>query len=243
MDSYTESEQIKLMSALTVTHSDSVATLTIDDGKANALSTALIAEINEALDQAETDDDVKAIVIAGRDGRFSGGFDLNVMRGGDFAEIVNLVADGGALVRRLYGGPKPVVAACTGHAVAAGALILLGCDVRVGEDADVKIGLNEVAIGMVLPRWGQTIATDRLSRRARQRAIVNAHLYNGSKAADAGFLDLVVAPEQVLARAHSEAVVLTALDMRAYAQTVSEFRGDILETMDEMIAADRASVA
>lgn len=231
------------MSALTVTHLDGVATLTIDDGKANALSGALLAEINAALDQAETDDEVKAIVIAGRYGRFSGGFDLDVMRSGDFPAIVHLVADGGALVRRLYGGPKPVVAACTGHAVAAGALILLGCDVRVGADADVKIGLNEVAIGMVLPRWAQTIATDRLSQRARQRSIVNAHLYNGANATDAGFLDIAVNPDQVLARAHSEAVALTALDLRAYAQTVSEFRGEILATMDEMIAADRASVA
>jgi enoyl-CoA hydratase len=220
-----------------------VATITMDDGKANALSKDVINQVNSSLDAVEANDEVKAIVLAGREGRFSGGFDLNVMRGGDFKEIVNLVADGGALVRRLYGGPKPVVAACTGHAVAAGGLLLLGCDVRVGPDADVKIGLNEVAIGMVLPKWGQTIATDRLSRGARQRSIVNARLFNGSQAADAGFLDLAVDPADVKASAHAEALVLAELDLGAYAQTVKEFRGPTLATMDEMIAADRLSVA
>ncbi len=220
-----------------------VATVTMDDGKANALSASLMTEINTALDDLESNDDIKAIVLAGREGRFSGGFDLNVMRGGDFKAIVSLVADGGQLVRRIYGGPKPVVAACTGHAVAAGGLILLGCDVRVGPDADVKIGLNEVAIGMVLPKWAQTIATDRLSRRARQRSIVNARLFNGSQAADAGFLDVAVDPASVIGEAQAEAAVLSTLDMKAYAQTIKEFRGDTLRTMDELILADRQSVA
>lgn len=231
------------MTYLTVTVEHSIATITLDDGKANALSKSMITDINSTLDTLETDDNVKTIVIAGRDGLFSGGFDLAVMRGDDFKAIVNLVADGGALVKRLYGGPKPVVAACTGHAVAGGALILLGCDVRVGPDGNAKIGLNEVAIGMVLPRWAQTIANERLSRRSRQRSIVNAKLFNGSEAKEAGFLDLAIAPDHILARAQAEAKILAELDMRAYAQTVAEFRGEALSMMEAMISADRLSVA
>ncbi len=118
--------------AVTTERRDGVLVVHLDDGKANALSFDMIAAINAAIDEAEGDDDVRAMVLHGRPGKFSAGFDLGVMFGDDMSAIINLVADGGALVHRLYGSSVPVVAASTGHALAAGALLLLGCDVRVG---------------------------------------------------------------------------------------------------------------
>ncbi len=144
--------------ALTIERRGLVTVLHLDDGKANAFSVGLIAEIRAAVADAEQDDGIGAVVIHGREGRFSGGFDLGVMFGDDLAAIIGLVADGGDMVRDLWGSGVPVVAACTGSAVAAGALTLLGCDVRVGADVPCKIGLNEVAIKMVLPDWAITIA-------------------------------------------------------------------------------------
>ena len=126
--------------------------------------------------EAEHDASVTAVVLHGRPGKFSAGFDLSVMTGGDIPAMASLVSDGGALVRTLYGSSIPVVAACTGHALAAGALVLLGCDVRIGADVECKIGLNEVAIGMVLPDWAFTIAVDRLSKRHLQRAVATARI-------------------------------------------------------------------
>ena len=120
--------------ALTIERREPVMVLHLDDGKANALSFELIAAIRGAVSDAEQDDGIGAVVIHGRPGRFSGGFDLGVMFGGDMTQIIDLVADGGDMVRHLWGASVPVVAACTGHAVAAGALTLLGCDVRVGAD-------------------------------------------------------------------------------------------------------------
>lgn len=210
-----------------------VAVITLDDGRANALSPEVSASIDHYLDQVEGDDTIRALVITGREGRFSGGFDLSVIRSGDPAAIGAMVDAGGRLVRRLYGGPVPVVAACSGHAVAAGALLLLGCDVRIGPDAPVKIGLNEVAIGLTLPRWALTIAAERLSIRHRQRSVAVANLYDGKGAVDAGFLDEAVAPDQVLARATEVAAALAELDPAAYARTVAEFRGSTLTAMTQ----------
>ena len=140
--------------ALQIERRDAVTVLHVDDGKVNALTFDLIASIKAAVEAADADDAVGAVVIHGREGKFSAGFDLGVMMAGDMAETVRLVADGGDLVRTFYGCGVPVVAACTGHALAAGALMLLGCDVRIGADAPAKIGLNEVAIKMVLPALG-----------------------------------------------------------------------------------------
>ncbi len=212
-------------------HPGAVVVVTMDDGRANALATDLGRALIDVVDQVDADDTARALVLAGRDGRFSAGFDLGVFQTGDLAAVGEMVGVGGHLVRRLYGCGVPVVAACTGHAVAAGALLLLGCDRRIGPAAPVKIGLNEVAIGLQLPDWAMAIAADRLSRRHLQASVVNARLYDGEGAVDAGFLDLAVDPAEVVATAIAEATGMVALDPTAYAGTVGALRGAILERM------------
>jgi enoyl-CoA hydratase len=227
---------------LQVERRDPVMILHLDDGKANALSPELIAAISAAVTEAEADDAIGAIVLHGREGRFCGGFDLGVMRGGDIGAIVSLVCDGGDLVTKLYGAGVPVVAACTGHALAAGALLLLGCDVRVAADVPAKVGLNEVAIQMVLPDWALTIARERLSATHLQRAVANSRLTTPADAVDVGFVDEVVAAESVLDVAVERATALAAtLDPRAYRSTVASLRGQVLATMAAQVAADRGA--
>jgi enoyl-CoA hydratase len=228
--------------SLRIERRDQVMVLHLDDGKANALSSELIAAIAAAVEEAEADDAVGAVVIHGREGRFCGGFDLGVMMAGDLGAISSLVCDGGDLVRTLYGAKVPVVAACTGHALAAGALVLLGCDVRIGADVPAKVGLNEVAIKMVLPDWAFTIAVERLSRRHLQRAVATARLTTPREAIEVGFIDEVVAADEVLDVAVARAAELAAtLDLRAYSGTVRALRGSVLDTMSSQIAADRAA--
>ncbi len=227
--------------ALTIDRRDGVMILHLDDGKANALTFELISAVKRAVLDAADDDAIGAVVVHGREGRFSGGFDLGVMTGNDLDAIIALVADGGDLVRTIYGAGVPVVAACTGHALAAGALLLLACDVRVGADVEAKVGLNEVAIKMVLPDWAFTIAADRLSKRHLQRAVANARLTTPRAAIDVGFVDEVVPADDVLARAVEVATELaTSLDPSAYRRTIARLRGDVLETMAAQVAADRA---
>ena len=164
------------------------------------------------------------------------------MFGDDMSAIINLVADGGALVHRLYGSSVPVVAASTGHALAAGALLLLGCDVRVGGDVEAKVGLNEVAIKMVLPDWALTIAVERLSKRHLQRALANARITTPRDAVDVGFLDEVVPEGDELDRAVAVAAELAAtLDPSAYVRTVRAIRGPVLDLMEQQIASDRSA--
>ena len=216
-----------------------VAVITLDDGKANALSPSMIADVRTALTAAEADPNCIAAVITGREGRFSAGFDLSVMQAGDAAAVTDMVASGGDLVRHMFGATLPVVAACNGHALAAGALMLLGADIRVGADGPFKVGLNEIAIGMTLPEWAYTIARERLSKRHLQRSLLNARLTDPAGAVDVGFLDMVVAPEAVVSTAVDEAVALAALDPSAYSRMVREFRGETLVAMADQIAVDR----
>lgn len=221
---------------------DGVAVITLDDGKANALSPVVIAALNTMLDELDAaGPDVRALVICGRDGMFSGGFDLTVMRGGDLEAMASLVTSGGDLVARLLKSPRPVVCACTGHAVAAGALVLLGGHLRIGAAGDYRIGLIETAIGMVLPDWAVVIAEERLSRTHVQRAVVEARVYSPAEAVDAGFLDVVVPPGEVVAVATAEAARLGALAAGAYAGNAEKLRGPGVARLEAALARDRAA--
>jgi enoyl-CoA hydratase len=206
-----------------VTHArhGSVSVVTMDDGKANAFNDALLDEVDEALDEAAG---ARAIVLAGRDGVFSGGFDLGVVaHGGPAADA--LVRRGGQLLARLYRSPVPTVAACTGHAVALGAVVLMATDIRVGVDSDVSIGLNEVALGMALPELAVDLARERLATPLLTRAVLLAQMWTPAQAVEVGFLDEVVAPDAVLATAIDRAKDLGArLQPDAYATTAGRLR-------------------
>jgi len=180
----------------------SVAVLVLDDGKANVFNDVSIGAIHAALDRAEQE--AGSVVLAGRPGRFSGGFDLSVM-GSDVQSMQQLVRSGVELILRIWEFPRPFLIACTGHAVAAGAMVLLSADYRIGVEGDWSIGLNEVGIGMPLPVFAVELARARLDPRFFTRAALHAELYDGAGAVQAGFLDEAVAPDALLDRVMAKA--------------------------------------
>ncbi len=172
-------------SSVTSRTDGAVTVITIDDGKANALSHSLIADISAAIVSAA---DAKALVIAGRPGRFCAGFDLAGMEAGpDSARA--LLGAGAELALQIYEHPAPTVVAATGHALAMGAILLLAFDVRIGQPGSFKIGMNEVNIGMPVPRFALELAADRLSRRHLHHATALAQGYDPEAAVDAGYFD------------------------------------------------------
>ena len=177
---------------------DGIATLTLNNGKVNAFSPDLIASFNAALDQAEKD--AAVVIVTGQPGILSGGYDLKVMMAGP-QQAIDLVTAGSTLARRMLAFPFPIVVACPGHAVAKGAFVLLSADYRIGVEGPFSIGLNEVKIGMTMHHVGIAIARDRLTKPTFQRSVINAEMFTPQGALQAGFLDQVVAPEQLLATA------------------------------------------
>jgi enoyl-CoA hydratase len=215
---------------------DGIATLTLNNGKVNAFSHELITEFNRRLDQAQADGAI--VIVTGQPGILSGGYDLKVMMAGPQAAI-DLVSAGSALARRMLAHPQPIIVACPGHAVAKGAFVLLSADYRIGVEGPFTIGLNEVKIGMTMHHVGITIAQDRLTKPAFQRAVINAEMFTPQGAVAAGFLDLVVAPEQLLTAAREVAQQMKKLNMTAYKNTKLKVRKTLLETLDAAIAQDQ----
>jgi enoyl-CoA hydratase len=206
-----------------------VAVLRWDDGGANVVSTAFVAEMAAHLDRAAQE--ARAVALIGRPGRFCAGFDLSVMGQGGRA-VVDLVLGGARLALRLYGHPTPVVAGCTGHAVAMGAVLLMACDARVGTTGRFKIGLNEVAIGMTFPPFGIAFAEERLARTHLQRAVAGAEIFTPDDAVAAGFLDRTVGEAALEEETLAEARRWGALDAQAHVGTKQRMRGAFIERVE-----------
>ncbi|WP_426416670.1 crotonase/enoyl-CoA hydratase family protein [Aestuariirhabdus sp. LZHN29] len=213
-----------------------IATVTLSNGKVNALSPELIEQLNSVLDQVEAAE--ATLVLTGSPGILSGGYDLRVMGAGVEAAVA-LVSAGSALSRRLLAFPTPVVVACAGHAIAKGAFLLLSADLRIAAEGDFKIGLNEVAIGMTMHHAGIALARGRLTPAAFERAVVLAEMMSPQQAQIAGFVDQLVPADKVLEVAQQAAAALTQLSMKAHHQTKLKARVALLEELDRAIELDK----
>jgi enoyl-CoA hydratase len=228
-----------MASPVTYTLEGTTAIVQMDDGKANALSEAMIEGLLDALARAEKE--ALAMVLAGRPDRFCAGFDLRVMMSSPDAAKA-LLTRGSALLMKLYEATLPLVVACTGHALAGGALVLLTGDLRVGAEGAFRIGLNEVSIGMPVPILAMELARDRLQTSELARATLLAQIYAPQEAAKAGYLDLVVQPDAVLARAKEEATRLGSLARPAFMATKARLRGRTITHIRETLEDDMKSL-
>ncbi|MCA9539297.1 MAG: crotonase/enoyl-CoA hydratase family protein [Myxococcales bacterium] len=217
-----------------------VAHITLDDGKVNALGHDLITAFNAALDRAEAE--ARAVVIWGRPGRFSAGFDLKVMMSGP-GPLKALLTAGGDLFMRIYGFPRPVVIACTGHAIAGGALLVLSGDVRIGVAGEFKVGLNEVAIELPTPLLAVELARDRLDPRRLTEALLFGQVFPPEEAARVGYLDRVVPADQFAATVNAIAADLARLSPSAFAASKRRLRRATIKLIRDGAEADLKDLA
>lgn len=224
---------------VTCTIEDGVAVLRIDDGKVNVVSHRVIELLHAGLDRSLAE--ATAVAIIGRPGKLSAGFDLTEMTAG-IERTRALVGSGGRLLMRIFGFDQPVVVGVTGHALAAGALLVLSCDTRIGGDGPAKIGLNETAIGMTLPHYAMELAEARIPKAHLTRATVQAEVYDPAGAVEAGYLDRVVPADQVEAEVIAEARRLGALPGGAYKGTKRRLRQAIIDRVVPGIDEDMVTL-
>jgi enoyl-CoA hydratase len=206
---------------------DGIVSITLDDGKVNALSSALIQELDEALDEAESAGAVT--VLRGREGVFSAGFDLATFQRGPAASV-EMVRAGAALLERLLAFPQPVLTVCTGHAYPMGAFLMLAADVRLGVAGPWRIGMNEVAIGITVPRFAVELARHRLTPPGFAR-ITTAPMFGPEEALRLGYLDRVVDAPELAAAVQEEASRLRALDRPSFVATKARINERVREAV------------
>ncbi len=207
---------------------DRIAVIRIDDNKRNALSPDVLRGIYAAFDKAEADE--AAVILTGREGVFSAGFDLKVMQRGGM-NALRMLSLGYGLTARVLKYPYPVVAACNGHVMAMGVFLLLSADYTIGSRGDFKVSANEVAIGMTMPRVAAAMLKHRLDPAAYQRAVTLAEFFDVESAMPAGLFDELVDPEGLADRAAALAQQLLQLDPHAHAASKRRIRKRLIRTI------------
>jgi len=210
---------------VTYDRTDLVSTLTMDDGKVNVFSIPMLRALHEAFDQAERDATV--VLLRGRPGYFSAGFDLGVFKGPQEDALLMLTL-GATLAERILKFPAPVAVSCGGHAFPAGAFLLMAADTRIGADGPFKLGLNEVRIGLTLPWFAVVLARHRLTPSHFDHATVTGAMFDPAGAREAGLLDAVVGPDELDAAALSAAEDLAGVGRQAHAATKLRVRRRVL---------------
>ena len=214
---------------------DGIAKISLDNGKANAISLELATDLMDALDKAK--EEAKAVLICGNPGIFSAGFDLKVLaQGMDAAQA--MLNQGMLMLEKIYSHPQPVIVACEGHSVGMGVFILLAADYRVGADGDFAIRLPETAISMHFPPILKVIAMSHIDQSHHARAIIQSRPYTPKVAAENGMIDEVVEPAKVIELALIRAKELIELPSDQYATNKLNLRADNIDIIRKSLNLD-----
>jgi enoyl-CoA hydratase len=195
----------------------------------------MIDQLLAALTRAE--EEAGAMVLIGRPDKFCAGFDLRVMMSGP-EQAKALLGRGSELLLRLFGATLPLVVACSGHAMAGGALVVLTGDTRLGSQGAFKLGLNEVSIGLPVPVLAMEFARARLTPTELTKATLFAQIYNPEEAVRAGYLDAVVPADGLLDAAQAEATRLAGLARSAFKATKQRLRGTVIADIRARMVED-----
>jgi len=223
----------------TLTSEDDLSIITLDDGKANVFSPNMIQDVNECLDKVPTESG--ALIITGREGMFSAGFDLKIISAGDMQATMDMSLSGFKLLSRLFSFPRPILAACSGHGIALGTFLLCCCDYRVGVKGDYMIGANEMRTNMVIPIPILELINYRVSPGHKYRAILGAEMYSIENGIDAGLIDEVVDPENLMETAKLKAKDLATMGHPSYTLTKELLVREPLQKINDAISAIESS--
>ena len=223
------------MGSVTTKIENGVAVIAMDDGKANALGTSMWAELNAAMDNAESENAI--VILTGRDGMFSGGFDLKEMGNGP-QDALELTSLGSKFARRMMAFPRPVILAAPGHTIAMGAFLALAADYSMIKEGDFKVGLNETLIGMTMHNFGIEMGRYSLAKNYFNRCVINGEIFSPKGAMHAGFFDRVVPEEQWPMAIPMAGQMFGQVNEKAFRETKRRSRKEIFAILDQAIEDD-----
>ena len=215
----------------TLKKEEDISILTLDDGKANVFSTEMSKQVNDCLDQVETEKG--CLIITGKEGMFSAGLDLKTIQSGDVDKIMEMSTNAFKLLARIFSFPRPVIAACSGHGIALGTFLICCCDYRIGVKGDYLLGANEMRTNMVIPTPILELIKFRVNNSHKYRAVLGAEMYTLDQAQEAGLMDDVVSPENLMKVAKEKAKDLASMGHPSYTITKELFIAEPMSKINE----------
>jgi len=217
----------------TLSQENNVSIIRLDDGKANAFSHEMLTRFNELL--AEVPRDSGSLIITGREGLFSGGFDLKTLATGDMEKIRKMVILGYKTLLDLYGFDRPLIAAVTGHSIALGLFVTCCADYRIAIDGQYICQANEVRNNMDIPTQIMEILKARVNKNYFYPAVYHSDAYSMKDSIAVGYIDEVVSEDNFMERVMQKAEELSSLPHPFYANTKHFAQGDVIQKITDAI--------
>ena len=221
---------------------DRVLTITMDDGDRNALVPDTLRQLVELLDDSAAAGDADAVVLAGSGTIFTAGLDVKWMERATADDVGEMLVLLGRAVMRLWGDARPTVAACTGHAVAAGTMLALACDHAIAADGDYRWGLMETRIAYEMPMFGIELARANVGTHRVDDLVLPGAVVGPVEAVEVGFADELAPLDDVLELARMKAHQLMALPAHTYAGTKARLRAATITAVEQGLEEDIARV-
>ena len=212
-------------SIATLSQQNDISIIKLDDGKANAFSYEMLSQVNELLKKVPRDSG--ALVITGRDGLFSGGFDLKTLATGDMEKITKMVQLGYRLLLELFSFDRPIIAAVSGHSIALGLFVTCSADYRIAIDGKYLCQANEVRNNMDIPPQIMEILKARVNKKYFYSAVFHADAYSVQDSIEVGYIDEVVSKDIFMKRVIEKAKELATLPHPFYANTKKSAHDDV----------------
>lgn len=220
------------MQTIQIEYNQSIAILKLNRGKANAMNASMINEIIEALLLFRTDEKVKGVILTGREGLFTAGLDVVELYSYNEQQMLEFWKMFARLVRRIVAFPKPIIAAISGHSPAGGCVMALGCDYRIMNEGDFKIGLNEIPFGIVVPDTIFNLYSFVVGKQNAYKYLLEGKLMNSSEALSCGLVDELVPAGHALDKAIEQMHKYIALPQGVWIQSKLNFRAGLLQTLN-----------
>ena len=220
-------------SLATLSQENDISIIKLDDGKANAFSYEMLCQVNELLTKVPRDSG--ALVITGREGLFSGGFDLKTLATGDMEKITKMVQLGYRLLLELFSFDRPIVAAVSGHSIALGLFVTCSADYRIAIDGKYVCQANEVRNNMDIPTQIMEIIKARVNKKYFYPAVYHSDAYSVQESIEVGYIDEVVSEDQFMQRVMEKAKELATLPHPFYANTKKTAQDDVRQKIADAI--------
>ncbi len=220
-------------SIATLSKENDISIIKLDDGKANAFSYDMLSQVNDLLKKVPRDSG--ALVITGREGLFSGGFDLKTLATGDMEKITKMVQLGYRLLLELFSFDRPIVAAVSGHSIALGLFVTCSADYRIAIDGKYVCQANEVRNNMDIPTQIMEIIRARVNKKYFYSAVYHSDAYSVQDSIEVGYIDEVVSEDQFMERVMEKAEELATLPHPFYANTKKTAQDDVRQKIADAI--------
>jgi len=225
------------MNTIKVSIKDRLAIITLNRGKSNALNREMIKELNDILTHIDEDDAIGGVLITGRENFFSAGLDLIELYDYNEEEVLSFWKLFLTFTANLTAFKKPLVSAINGHSPAGGCVIALACDARVMAEGKFIIGLNEVPVGIIVPKSIFDLYAFWIGQANASRSLLEGKLFSPEEALQVGLVDEVVKPESIVTAAERKVRKYMAFEANTWQQSKKNIRQELIKSL----AADQSA--